>query len=262
MSDGPHLLKLAGHKKEWPVYLTIDNLYSKIHQMTSTHSVAMVALVPIRIKNDNISHKRLDEQWETTREVLNAVLWLLLQPPTFKHNPSAESGYYNVFCADGNFRRCKPVVAAWLAGCPEDGNLHHLERHVCFCCECSKNELGDHVPPYKQHRQQDHNLYQMLSDANSTQANAELSSRHVHRGFNVFQHIPCSASDLAKPDLLHTTQIGMLDHLQMWIFQFMRMHKWLDKYNAMWLSMPTYHDLTPKHKSYEEVSQWNGKEMN
>jgi len=25
--------------------------------------------------------------------------------------------------------------------------------------------------------------------------------------------------------------------------------------------MPAYHDLTPKHKSYEEVSQWNGKEM-
>jgi len=25
--------------------------------------------------------------------------------------------------------------------------------------------------------------------------------------------------------------------------------------------MPAYHDLTPKNKSYEEVSQWNGKEM-
>jgi len=25
--------------------------------------------------------------------------------------------------------------------------------------------------------------------------------------------------------------------------------------------MPAYHDLTPKYMSYEEVSQWNGKEM-
>ena len=33
------------------------------------------------------------------------------------------------------------------------------------------------------------------------------------------------------------------------------------KYNAIWLSVPAYHDLTPKNKSYEEVSQWNGKEM-
>jgi hypothetical protein len=56
-------------------------------------------------------------------------------------------------------------------------------------------------------------------------------------------------------------QLGMLDHLQIWIFHFMKTHKRLDKYNAIWLSVPVYHDLTPKIKSYEEVSHWNGKEM-
>jgi len=78
---------------------------------------------------------------------------------TFKHNPSAESGYYNVLCADRNFRRCKPVLAAWLAYCPEYSDLHHRERHVCFWCECPKNELGDYVPPDKLHPRRDHNLY-------------------------------------------------------------------------------------------------------
>jgi len=68
-------------------------------------------------------------------------------------------------------------------------------------------------------------------------------------------------SDLPKLDLLHTMQIGMLDHLQKWIFHFMMTHEWLNKYNAIWLSVPAYHDHTPKNKSYEEVSQWNGKEM-
>jgi hypothetical protein len=53
----------------------------------------------------------------------------------------------------------------------------------------------------------------------------------------------------------------MLDHQQKWIFHFMKKHARLDKYNAIWLSVPAYHNLTPKHKSYEEVSQWNGKEM-
>jgi len=41
----------------------------------------------------------------------------------------------------------------------------------------------------------------------------------------------------------------------------MKMHEWLDKYNAIWISVPAYYDLTPKNKSYVEVSQWNGKEM-
>jgi len=77
----------------------------------------------------------------------------------------------------------------------------------------------------------------------------------------MFSNIPCIVGDLPKPDLLHTMQIGMLDHHLEWIYQFMITHERLDKYNALWLSVPSYHDLTPKNKSYEEVSQWNGKEM-
>jgi hypothetical protein len=39
------------------------------------------------------------------------------------------------------------------------------------------------------------------------------------------------------------------------------MHERLDKYNSIWLSVPAYHDLTPKSESYEDVSKWNGKEI-
>jgi len=53
----------------------------------------------------------------------------------------------------------------------------------------------------------------------------------------------------------------MIDHLPKSILHFMKTHQRLDKDNAIWLSVPAYHDLTPKTKSYEEVSRWNGKEM-
>jgi hypothetical protein len=86
----------------------------------------------------------------------------------------------------------------------------------------------------------------MLSDANTKAADAELSLRHVHRGFNVFRNSPCIVSDLPQPDLVHTMQIGMLDHFQKWIFHFMKMHERLDKHNAIWLSVPAYHDLNQK----------------
>jgi hypothetical protein len=56
-------------------------------------------------------------------------------------------------------------------------------------------------------------------------------------------------------------QIGMLDHLQKWILHFMKMHERLNRYNAIWLSVPGYHDLTSKNKSYREVSQWDGKKI-
>jgi hypothetical protein len=87
-----------------------------------------------------------------------------------------------VLFADGNFRHCKPVLAAWFADCPEYSDLHHRERHVCFWCECPKDELGDYVPPDNQYPRQDPNLYRMLGDTNTMAADADLLSRHVHQG--------------------------------------------------------------------------------
>jgi len=141
MSDGTHLSNFAGDKTEWPVYMTIGNLSSKIRQMPSTQSVVMVALLPIPIKNRNNPQKGLDKQRQTFREVLNEVLRQLLPLLTFKHNPSAGSGYYTILCAHGNFRHCKPVLAAWLADCPEYSDRHHLEQHVCFRASVQKTNL-------------------------------------------------------------------------------------------------------------------------
>jgi len=109
MSDGTHLAKFAGYKKDWPVDMTIGNLSSRIRLTPSTHGVVMVALLPIPIKNRNIPQKRLDEQQQTHLAVLKDKLRQLLQPLTFEHNPSAGSWYSNVLYADGNFRLCKPV---------------------------------------------------------------------------------------------------------------------------------------------------------
>ena len=93
-------------------------------------------------------------------------------------------------------------------------------------------------------------------------ADAKNFSHHVHRRFNMLWQITHIGSDFPKPDLLHTIEITMLDHLQKWIFHFMKTHELLDNYNAIWLPVPAYHDLIPNIKSYNEVSQWNGKEIN
>jgi hypothetical protein len=53
----------------------------------------------------------------------------------------------------------------------------------------------------------------------------------------------------------------MRDHLQKWMVHVMMTPEQLDKYNLIWSFVPAYHDLTPNTKSYEEVSERNGKEM-
>jgi len=139
VSDETHLLKFAGDKTEWPVYMTIGNVSSKIHQMPWMQSVIMFALLPIPITNRNISQTRLVDLQQTNQEVLNVVHWGVLPPPTVIQNPCAESGYYNILCAEGNIRCCKLVLAASVTDCPEYRDRQHLEQHVCFWCKCPQN---------------------------------------------------------------------------------------------------------------------------
>ena len=77
----------------------------------------------------------------------------------------------------------------------------------------------------------------------------------------MFRNNPCILSDLPMPGLLYSMQISLLGHIQKWTFHFMKTHERLNRYNATWFSVPAYHDITPKTKSYEELSEWNGKEM-
>jgi len=107
MSDGMRLSNFARDKKDWPVYMTIVNRSSEIRRMPWTDFVVMVALLRIAVKNREIHQKRLDEQQQPNPELLNEVLLRVLHLLAIQQNPSADGGYYNVLCADGNFRRCK-----------------------------------------------------------------------------------------------------------------------------------------------------------
>jgi hypothetical protein len=221
----------------------------------------MVTLLPIPINNRNIPLNWHTEQRDTSRDMLNKLLGRVLQLRTFKQNSSAKSVDFNICCVHGNFGHCQSVSAAQVADCPEYSDLHHHERHVCLWSECPTIQLGDYVRPDNQHSQRNNNLLRMHSDANTKAADPQLSSRHGHREYNVFRHIPFIVIDIPTPDLHHTIQIGMVDHLQKCIFHFMKTYEQLGKYNATLLCVSAYHDLTPKTKSYEDVSQWNGNEM-
>jgi hypothetical protein len=213
--------------------MTIGNLSSKIRKMPSTHTVAIVALRLIPMQSCNIPQKRLDEQRQTNREVLNKVLRRELQPCSFKHNPNTKSGYYNVPCADGNFRCWKPIIAAWFADGPKYSELHHFDRHECFLWECAMIKYGDFVPYDKQYPRWDHNLFRTITKANTRAADAELSSCHVRQGFNVCRHFLYIVSNVPMPDHLEKMHIAILDYLEQWIFHLLNRNERLDKYNSM-----------------------------
>jgi hypothetical protein len=119
-----------------------------------------------------------------------------------------------------------------------------------------------------------HQLADSSSDINSSplpvvepitydpiEAASILGECAINLGDNILWHTSSIVSDSPKLDLLHTIQLGMLKHVLGWLQQLMKKFKQLSKYNELWLSVPAYLTLTKPKKSYEEVSQWTGKEL-
>jgi len=107
----------------------------------------------------------------------------------------------------------------------------------------------------------DHDKYRALIVANTAPANARLASFDVHQGYNVLWDLDCMTSDLPKPNLLHTMQLGMLKHLLGWLSVFLKQHNRFEAFNNIWLSVPVYLDMAQPWRTYEEVSSWQGKEI-
>ena len=114
--------------------------------------------------------------------------------------------------------------------------------------------------PVRPYPMRDHDKYSALNIATTT-ASARLASFDVHQGSNVFWDLDCVTSDLPKPDLLHTMQLGMLKNLLGWLLMFLKQHKHFEAFNNIWLSVPAYLDMAQPRRIYEEVSSWQGKEI-
>jgi len=218
------------------------------------YSVLLVALLPIAIKMHDIPLIRYYEQKEHNRMILQHVLRHILGPLI-----RADRQVFFAWCVDGHFRRCVASPAAWIANHPEHRDLHNIKNGVCYWCEYPKAQMGE--LPVRPYPIRDHDKYRALSIANTATANARLTSFDVHQGSNVFWDLDCVTSDLLKPDLLHTMQLGMLKHLLGWLLVFLKQHKRFEVFNNIWLSVPTYLDMVQPRRMYEEVSSWQGKEI-
>jgi hypothetical protein len=254
LSDATHLTNFSGDKKAWPVYMTIGNLSTTIRMAPSYHGILLIALLPIPIKMRDVPVSQHNAQKEHNRMIQQHVLRHVLGPLM-----DTDRRIFYARCADDYFRRCVASPAAWIADYSEHRDLHNIKNGSCYWCECPHDEMGEF--PVKPYERRDHTLYRTLSDANTPAAKARLTRHGVHQGSNVLWHLDCVVSDLPKPDLLHTMQLGMLKHLLGWLQDFLKQHKRLEAFNNIWLSVPPYLDMAQPQKAYGEVSSWQGKEI-
>ncbi|KAI5852013.1 hypothetical protein BZA05DRAFT_445175 [Tricharina praecox] len=226
VSDVTHLTNFSGDKKAWTVYMTIGNLPATVRMAPSQHGILLVALLPIPVKMRDVRIAEYNTQKEYNRMIQQHILHHVLRPliDANRHMSCAQ-------CADGYFRHSVASPAAWIADYPEHRDLHNISNGYCY-----------------------YNT--------DTRASREcLTCHNVHHGPNVLWDLDCVVNHLPKPDLLHTMQPGMLKHLLGWLQDFLKQHKRLELFNIIWLSVPPYLDMAQPQKAYEEVSNWQGKEI-
>ena len=104
MSDQTNLTNSSGDKKAWPVYMTIGNLPSTIHNRPGSMAILVLGLLPILSKVAKSSSadklQRLINA-DTLRGVFELIFALL--------NGAAREGA-PIDCADGKIRRCFPIM--------------------------------------------------------------------------------------------------------------------------------------------------------
>lgn len=90
-----------------------------------------------------------------------------------------------------------------------------------------------------------------------------LTSRSIKPADNFLWHLGTlpNPSVIIKPDLLHTVLLGVLKHLLECVTKFLEHNKRLELFNQIWSSVPSYLDKTRPKRAYDQVSQWQGKEM-
>ena len=223
-------------------------------------ALILLALLPVPHKlKDPRSSSISAENNKITHRVLQIILEGLIEP--------GENGI-TLDCADGQRRRCFPILCAWVADHMEHALLQNLKINACPQCEVPQDRLGD--PPSKagtteSYLARNHHQYQRLADAYQDTGDERLLGKLAEHGikslFNAFWTLlrVCPA-ELPKPDLLHTIYLGILKHLMEWVQEFLRKHHRLEGFDEVWASMGAYPGFTVPKKAYRQVSQWQGKE--
>jgi len=157
MLDQTNLTNFSGDKKAWPVYMTIGNLPSTIHNRPGSMAILLRGVLPIpaKLAKSSTADKL---QRLLNADTIRGVFELIFAP----WNGAAREGA-PIDCADGKIRRCFPIMSGWIADHMENVTLHRIKSNACPECEVPPEELGSRAG---HHRARDYARYERYEHEN------------------------------------------------------------------------------------------------
>ena len=242
--------------------MTIGNLPNHVRASPKRHAIVLIALLPVppRAGENNTD----DIRRAIKANALHEALANILRPLT----TACDTGL-QLRCPDGNLRQCYPVVSSWLTDHMEYYELLHTSSRNWPVCEVPTSKLGS--SPLDTYARRDSVRYAQLVATAIHQftprterkvAIAELKNASVKVLDNALWKLPhVSAHDLHVPDLLHSIYLGMLKHLMDWTADFLQKYGRSQIFDKIWLSVERYLGLLHFSKTFQEVGQWQGREL-
>jgi len=127
---------------------------------------------------------------------------------------------------DGKVWRGFPILATWIVDQMENVAVHRIKSNTCPRGEVPALQLGTNMKVYLV---RDYAIYPHYDYENwigeTDHTDIPPTSLGIRLGSNIVYGLNrVSASDLHKPDMLHTVDLGLFKHLIDWIQGFLQKH--------------------------------------
>jgi len=181
-----NLTNLFRDKKEWPAYMTIGNLQSKIRKRPGLMEILFRVLLPIppKLQKSSRANKLLRL---INADTLRGVFELIFAP----WNGPAREGP-SIACADGKIWRCFPIMSGQIADHQENVTLHRIKSNACRKREVPPEDLRSRVTHYhardyaRYHRYERQNPFLDSDTHNTAHTHYTNETQGIKRGQSLF----------------------------------------------------------------------------
>ena len=247
-SDKTQLTLFRG-KSAYPVYLTIGNIPKSIRRKPSRHAQLLIAYIP-STKLEGITNRAARRR--ALANLFHSCMQNLLAPIS----DYGESGVA-MMTGDGIWRRCHPILAAFVGDYPEQALVTCTYNGRCPKCVSPPDRLGDYTRFPLRSYDDAIDTY-VLADEDVLKFHAACRQAGLKPVFHPFwECLPLSNIFVSiTPDVLHQLLQGVMKHLIKWLTSTFGP----DKIDMCCRSLPPNHHIATFTKGITGLSHVTGLE--
>ena len=251
LSSDKTQLTLFRNKSAYPVYLSIGNIRKDVRRKPSQHAQILVGYIP----TTRLEHvKNLTGRRRALANMFHSCMRAIVAPLT----SYGETGVA-MMSGDGVWRRCHPILAAYIGDYPEQVLVTCTYSGRCPKCTVPMDQLSDFTSFPLRDCERASDVYE-LADGDATLFHAACRAAGLKPIYHPFwELLPLSNIFLSiTPDILHQLLQGVMKHILAWVSKPTVFGS--EEINVRCRRLPPNHNITIFTKGVTTLSRVTGLE--